>query len=370
MIVYHIVNGNPLSSDTGGIRAYIRDAIQTNNGEEISQYVIGTALPDFKSLIAITKRRKPNFYFFLSLCVKAPHLPNNKNVIYHFHQPYMLLPFLLKKKAVFVLTLHGQQDYSVAKRKSKISFKIYQFFNKTLLKKFHGIISDNQMLIDYYEKIYHIKFKYKTIIPVGVDTSRFFPQNKYALRKKYGYNELEKIILFTGRLAHEKNIFLGIDAFKMVKINLEDNVRFLIIGSGPLQKSLEEKVNKENIENVEFLGNIKNDLIPEYMSISDILIITSFNEGGPIVLKEAIACNLKVVAVPVGDAPIVIPKCLGSRLSGYQVSDFAYNIIKSLKDESLIDYSSIALNYSKLSFQNKLYSFYESLFSKKSNIND
>ena len=42
------------------------------------------------------------------------------------------------------------------------------------------------------------------------------------------------------------------------------------------------------------------------MNASDLLLITSFSETGPIVAKEAIACNCPIVSTDVGDVKILI----------------------------------------------------------------
>src|SRR5207253_6267282 len=52
--------------------------------------------------------------------------------------------------------------------------------------------------------------------------------------------------------------------------------------------------------------------IPIYMSACDVLVFTSFQEGSPNVVKEALACNLPVVSVAVADVPLRlhgIPGC-------------------------------------------------------------
>jgi teichuronic acid biosynthesis glycosyltransferase TuaC len=48
-------------------------------------------------------------------------------------------------------------------------------------------------------------------------------------------------------------------------------------------------------------GNIRPNLVPVYLQAANCLIVTSDSEGGPIIVKEALACNLPIVSVEVGD---------------------------------------------------------------------
>jgi glycosyltransferase involved in cell wall biosynthesis len=49
------------------------------------------------------------------------------------------------------------------------------------------------------------------------------------------------------------------------------------------------------------LSNVEPERMPFYYRAADILLVTSHQEGSPNVVKEALACNLPVVSVPVGD---------------------------------------------------------------------
>ena len=54
--------------------------------------------------------------------------------------------------------------------------------------------------------------------------------------------------------------------------------------------------------------------IPYYMNACDALVFTSMQEGSPNVVKEALACNLPVVSVPVGDVPTRLAGVAGCQL--------------------------------------------------------
>jgi glycosyltransferase involved in cell wall biosynthesis len=54
--------------------------------------------------------------------------------------------------------------------------------------------------------------------------------------------------------------------------------------------------------------------IPLYMNACDVLVVTSMQEGSPNVVKEALACNLPVVSVPVGDVALRIQGIEGCQL--------------------------------------------------------
>jgi teichuronic acid biosynthesis glycosyltransferase TuaC len=62
----------------------------------------------------------------------------------------------------------------------------------------------------------------------------------------------------------------------------------------------------------------------------DVVLMTSFTEGSPQIIKEAMACNCPVVSVPVGDVADVITGIPGCFISTYQPADVASKLQQAL----------------------------------------
>lgn len=72
-------------------------------------------------------------------------------------------------------------------------------------------------------------------------------------------------------------------------------------------------------------------VIPLYMNACDVLALTSFSEGSPTVVKEAMACNLPVISTDVGDVAEVIRGVAGCYLVEADVNDIAEKLFKVLQ---------------------------------------
>tara|TARA_Y100001958_G_C21035592_1_gene407024 strand:+ start:68 stop:595 length:528 start_codon:yes stop_codon:yes gene_type:complete len=170
----------------------------------------------------------------------------DKNDIIHVQRPEMVIPIFFRKRNKIVCTLHGGQDIAINKKKGRVMAFIYsilQFISFLMVDKL--IVVDQKNLNRYVKKYSWIKDKI-TLIPISVDTTRFYPVNKEKLRLKYNFSLKDRIFLFVGRLEYEKNIEFLIDSFKE---NKDKNSKLLIVGSGSLLESLKKKVklNKKNI---------------------------------------------------------------------------------------------------------------------------
>lgn len=152
-----------------------------------------------------------------------------------------------------------------------------------------------------------------SVIPAGIDTSVFYPRPQTEARALLGWSHHERIVLFNGSRARlGKRIDLAEKAIKIVQQEYCDAKLFVMDGKMP----------PENV--------------PLFMNAADCLILTSDSEGSPNVIKEALACNLPVVSVDVGDVRERLTGVSNSHIVSRDPKDIAQTIklILSLGERS------------------------------------
>jgi len=139
------------------------------------------------------------------------------------------------------------------------------------------------------------------------------------------------IVVAAGTLSPRKGFSDLISAIKLVRG--EKEVRLMILGDGPLRESLQEKINREFLNDaVVLLGHHDNPL--KFFSNSDVFVLSSYAEGLPNVLVEAMACGCTPVAT---DCPTGPSEVLNNNEYGYLVpmgdpNCMALGIINALRN--------------------------------------
>jgi glycosyltransferase involved in cell wall biosynthesis len=136
-------------------------------------------------------------------------------------------------------------------------------------------------------------------------------------------------IVTSGRLAENKGIDLLLKAVALIKKKKPD-VKLAIIGDGPLKKRLSELAKKLGLEkNIHFTGWLPNmEDLPKFYNQSRVFALTSYNEGGPRVTLEALACGLPVVSTPVGLMTELLKDGENGLLIDWNAKDIAEKIEK------------------------------------------
>lgn len=98
--------------------------------------------------------------------------------------------------------------------------------------------------------------------------------------------------IFVGRLIEFKNLFRLLDAFKIAQKN--EDWGLIILGDGELKSTLKQYAQDLEVKNVFFFEGVNWQQVPQYLSLSDVLVLPSFSEPWGLVVNEAMACGLPV----------------------------------------------------------------------------
>ena len=139
-------------------------------------------------------------------------------------------------------------------------------------------------------KNFKINPKKVRVIQNPIDINKVISMGKRDV--EFSYFDKKFTFISVSRLEENKNHEITIRAFTKLDDN---NSQLLIIGKGPLEKSLNSLIKGLGMENrIHIIGFTKNPF--KYMTKSDCLILSSKREGFPNVLLEALACGLFLVS--------------------------------------------------------------------------
>ncbi|MBT2657080.1 glycosyltransferase family 1 protein [Bacillus sp. ISL-18] len=130
------------------------------------------------------------------------------------------------------------------------------------------------------------------ILKNGIDYEKFkySPIVSNNIRQELNLNNNELLVGHVGRFCHQKNHEFLLEIFSEI-IKIRPNSYLLLVGEGPLKKSMEEKAEKNGLLNkVKFLG-LRSD-INHLVQAFDLMIFPSFHEGLPVTLIEAQGAGL------------------------------------------------------------------------------
>jgi len=206
--------------------------------------------------------------------------------ILHVHEPLLpLLPLsaLLSSTCTNIGTFHAYHGTPY----------FYKFTKRYLLRclpKLHGRIAVSGAALQFISS--QLPGEYR-IIPNGVDTTYFKRSN---LRRPE-FNDGKLNILFVGRLEKRKGVDYLIKAYADIKYKLPQT-RLIIVGSGTRwSQALNTLVKDINIPDIVFTGYVDDNEILSYYHSADVFCSPAiFGESFGIVLLEAMACGIPIVA--------------------------------------------------------------------------
>lgn len=236
--------------------------------------------------------KKGGFIGYLDAWIKLRRLRKNGDFdLVHAHYYATGVMAALSGVRPLIVSLMGSEIYG-----GRFTRGLVKFFSRHI---WNCVIVKSASMADVIGRSPRVK-----VIPNGVDMQLFRPLDRAECRLRTGFDKSLKYILFiSDPRRKEKNHKLAIEAVRLLS---DDNIR------------------------LETLYGIDHQMMPVYMSAADLLILTSLHEGSPNVIKEAMACNLPIVATPVGDVPDLLRDTDGCFIASFNVSDFSKKIKAAL----------------------------------------
>jgi teichuronic acid biosynthesis glycosyltransferase TuaC len=137
------------------------------------------------------------------------------------------------------------------------------------------------------------------VIPFGVNSDLFTPCPMEQARRDLGLSLSDRLVLFPWDPARaEKRFDIVQQAIQMLQKE-QENVCLVMVFNKP------------------------HEVVAKYMNACDTMVLASDHEGAPMAVREAMACNLPIVSVDVGDVPQIIGDTEGCYLCKREAGDLA-----------------------------------------------
>lgn len=307
-----------------GQASFVRDQL-----EAIHKYH-----PDIEFTTYIIHGREHKLEYLKSIWEVRKLVNSGKFDAVHVHYGFagLFLLFMPKPKIPVIVTLHGGDIQKECKRPVQI------FFTKKILKKVDFVCSLNEKMKDIVKNY----CKRTTIIPISIDM-KYFHQTETP-------RPISKDV---------KIIFPATPNREVKNYPLFDQT----------VKLLESKYGYK-VERIIF-DNISHEEVRNHYLNSDLELLTSFAEGSPGVVKEAMACNLPIVATNAGDVAVLLKGVENCAVtSKYDAETMAEYCDKALRHdipgitgrERLLQ-----LGYDDKSISDKMHKLYSELIAEKAN---
>lgn len=282
----------------------------------------------------------PTYGFISSLPISPGYsksLLNLSGDILHIHEPFPLadltlefFPSLRKNFSKIITSWHCD----ITRQKWALPF--YGKYIHKFLRNVDKITVSNPSLIENSDFLPSYRDKC-VVIPHGLNLNwATLPSDFNFSLKNLQLNNNKKLILFVGRLVLYKGIEYLIDALKLV-----ENASAIIIGSGPLEKSLRNKIKTLEIDyKVKIIPEVDEKTLQEYYKLCDVFVLPSINktEAYGLVQIEAMACGKPVICTDLATGTTFINKhnVTGLVVPPQDAKSLAQAINKIITDEDLM----------------------------------
>ncbi|AII44173.1 glycosyltransferase [Synechococcus sp. KORDI-100] len=244
------------------------------------------------------------------------------------------LPDLCQQLGVpLVATFHPPFDSSLRNLTAGTQQLTYQLYAPALAR-YDRVIVFSRLQAEVLERL-GVPADRLTVIPNGVDPERWKPASsglgsfmQQRVRKRLGK---ERIFLYMGRLATEKNVEALLRAWRLVS---PDGCKLVIVGDGPLRSTLQNTYDDPNM----LWWGYEDDLEARValLQCAEVFLLPSLVEGLSLALLEAMACGTACVATDAGADGEVLDQGAGIVMSTQGVTTQLRTLLPVLRDQPVL----------------------------------
>ncbi len=176
-----------------------------------------------------------------------------------------------------------------------LEFQEFYRIERALLKHCYPVCFSENMA-GQIAKSYNVSINAINIIKPGVDIEKYNPEKGYdqlsCIKEKFSLSSEDKLILYVGRLAVSKNVYLIVDALKLLPVN----VKLILVGSGSEEQRIRKYVKNCGVGKRVIFAGWQNELLPGFYGISKVTVLPTKIESFGQVLLEAMACGTPVIS--------------------------------------------------------------------------
>jgi len=243
--------------------------------------------------------------------------------IVHAQCLHMGIPALIAKKLLNI-------PYAVWAQGSDVYLPDWfiKLASKTIIKNANSAIAQSNDMKRVMQAIYPREI---AVVPMGIELEEY----KDRCSEK-GRETPQKRIIFVGRFDPVKGLDNLLRAMNSVGKVLPD-AQLILVGDGKERKNLESLADSLGIrDSVDFPGRLNGEKKTEYLCQADLFVLPSISEGFGIVILEAMACGLPVVATRVGGVPDLVEDGVnGYLVESRDFQEMAKKIILLLQNPTL-----------------------------------
>lgn len=250
--------------------------------------------------------------------------------VVHIHTPFLahyaavqfarefMLPVVATYHTLFEEYLH----HYVPLLPRAITGPLARRFSRSQCNQLDAVIAPSQAMHD--ALLAYGVHKRIEILPTGLPAERFRQGDGGVFRSRHGIAADRPVLLFVGRAAHEKNIGFLLEMMLELRGTRPDAL-LLIAGEGPAAPALRARASQLGLgDAVRFMGYFdRGGELQDCYSAADVFVFASLTETQGLVLLEAMAQGVPVVAIPrMGTIDILAP-LRGCRHAPEDVRGFA-----------------------------------------------